>query len=386
MSHPHTLGQKSEVFLEGTSNTAECIRDKWSHLFSQTIRPGDKVLIKPNFTGGGAPDRGISVHPQVVEAAVSLATEVGAGEITIAEDDVTTSQGIPVFQAFSLDTIAQKYGARLVDMKTGRYLPAKIANDFIDEDLHICEEILRCDKLISLTTLKTHHQAVITVALKNMYSNIPGPVRQKYHRADLERAIVAINLVRKADLSIIDGVIAAEGMGPGGAIPVRMDLALAGTDPVAIDAVAARLMGFDPKRTRTLVLAQLTGLGEAEADKIEVRGESIEACAKIFRGPLDIMREIYAGYIDISHDLRNSGYSGVIATGLSSLRAQFKKSKESFKGLQIVAGDHPGLHRPDDKTISVGNCDYEFDDHRNFTGKGFFTVDEFAKFVLNVLE
>ena len=80
--------------------------------------------------------------------------------------------------------------------------------------------------------------------------------------------------VRKADLTIIDGIIGMEGQGPHAGTPVEMNLIVSGVDTVAVDAVASYTMGFDPVEIPAVRIAANEGLGVADLDAIEVVGEN----------------------------------------------------------------------------------------------------------------
>ena len=89
---------------------------------------------------------------------------------------------------------------------------------------------------------------------------------------------------RKRYLTIIDGIIGGEGNGPIDVDPVASGVLLLSTDPVAADAVAARLMGFDPRKIPIIArAAQLADyrLGAASLDEIEVVSNHGDWCGKL---------------------------------------------------------------------------------------------------------
>jgi uncharacterized protein (DUF362 family) len=83
----------------------------------------------------------------------------------------------------------------------------------------------------------------------------------------------------------VDGIIAGEGHETSGN-PVKMDLVIAGTDPVAVDAVGAVVMGISPTDIKHLLLAEKQGLGTCRLEKITVLGESIDKVRRKFRRSL----------------------------------------------------------------------------------------------------
>jgi len=83
-------------------------------------------------------------------------------------------------------------------------------------------------------------------------------------------------------VAVIDGIIAGEGHETSGN-PVEMNLVIAGTDPVAVDAVGAAVMGIPPESVKHIRLAEERGLGTCNLKEITVIGEPIEKVKKKFR-------------------------------------------------------------------------------------------------------
>jgi len=105
------------------------------------------------------------------------------------------------------------------------------------------------------------------------------------HDGKLHENIADLASVLKPSLTVIDGIIAGEGGETDGS-PVKMDLVIAGTDPVAVDAVGAMVMSVSPTEVRHLVLAEKKGLGTFQPNRIEVVGEPIEKVRRKFRGTI----------------------------------------------------------------------------------------------------
>ncbi len=94
------------------------------------------------------------------------------------------------------------------------------------------------------------------------------------------------------DLAVIDGFEAMEGNGPVGGTPVDARVALAGTDPLAIDILTTTLMGFDPSRIMYLSAMAEAGMGQGDLEKIQIIGTPLEQCRYKFK-PHDKMAEVY---------------------------------------------------------------------------------------------
>jgi uncharacterized protein (DUF362 family) len=117
--------------------------------------------------------------------------------------------------------------------------------------------------------------------MKNMFGLLPDKLKGKYHMKGINKVIVDINTVLKSALTIIDGFVGMEGHGPSDGTPVQMDLIIAGKDPVATDATACRVMGFDPHEISHIRKAYEKGLGSI--DDVQVLGEKLENVARAFQ-------------------------------------------------------------------------------------------------------
>jgi hypothetical protein len=113
----------------------------------------------------------------------------------------------------------------------------------------------------------------------------PSTEQQDVHRIDLGQKFADLYRVRKADLTFVDALIAMEGQGPHVGTPVEMNLFVAGTDTVAVDAVTSYVMGFSPDEIPAVRIAGTQGLGEKDLSKIEVVGTPADEVRRIFKRP-----------------------------------------------------------------------------------------------------
>jgi uncharacterized protein (DUF362 family) len=122
----------------------------------------------------------------------------------------------------------------------------------------------------------------VTLSLKNMMGALAS--KGCMHNGNLSKNITDLASILRPSISVVDGIIAGEGHETSGN-PVEMNLVIAGTDPVAVDAVGAAVMGISPNDVNHLLLAEKKGLGTCNLQKITVLGESIEKVGKKFRKP-----------------------------------------------------------------------------------------------------
>jgi uncharacterized protein (DUF362 family) len=140
--------------------------------------------------------------------------------------------------------------------------------------------------ILHLPTVKTHGHSVTTGAVKNAFGGLLKEVRHYAHKYIHEVLVDLMIMQRELHpniFAVMDGTVCGDGAGPRTMDPVVGDLILASGDSVAIDAVAAKIMGFDPMSIEYLRMATEMGLGEARIANIEILGEDIERLNFHFR-------------------------------------------------------------------------------------------------------
>ena len=151
-------------------------------------------------------------------------------------------------------------------------------NEIFPEGVEIPEFFIGKD-IIHLPTVKTHGHSVTTGAVKNAFGGLLKEVRHYAHKYIHEVLVDLLMMQQELHpnvFAVMDGTICGDGAGPRTMDPVEGDIVLASADSVAVDAVAAKIMGFDPMKIDYLRLATERGLGEARIEKMEIVGEDIE--------------------------------------------------------------------------------------------------------------
>jgi uncharacterized protein (DUF362 family) len=132
--------------------------------------------------------------------------------------------------------------------------------------------------VIHFPTMKTHGHSTTTGAIKNSFGGLLKEVRHYCHKYMHEVLVDLLLLQREIHptvFAVMDGTVAGNGAGPRTMLPTDAGLILASSDSVAIDAVAARIMGFDPLSIPYLRMCHERGLGLADPAQIEIRGEDV---------------------------------------------------------------------------------------------------------------
>ena len=241
--------------------------------FSGNTFAGATVLIKPNMVGPSSPDLGHTTHPELVQAVVQACLDRNA-KVWVGDN--------PGGMQSNSRNVAQKTG--ILEAAGGCFLP--ISERVVEKTGHdtgfalvISRTVLEADYVINLPVFKTHAGMMITGAIKNTYGYVAGACKARLHvqarsNVNFAKAVCDVFQTRPPDLHIIDGITAIEGNGPcHGGQQRKLDRLLAGTDPLAVDAVMARMMGVDPAILPVQKEALVRGIGVLDESRIDVDGD-----------------------------------------------------------------------------------------------------------------
>ncbi len=194
--------------------------------------------------------------------------------VTIADLGDRYNKYGPVLEKYG---IPKKYNFKDEDMKWVDIKPkAKmLVLDHIFPDGIRIPDFFIGKNIIHLPTVKTHSYTVTTGAMKNAFGGLLN-VNRHYTHTWIHDTLVDLLAIQKeihsGVFATMDGTTAGSGPGPRTLVPHQKDIILASTDQVAIDAVAAQLMGFDPLKIRYIAKATEQGLGQGDPRQIELVG------------------------------------------------------------------------------------------------------------------
>jgi len=248
--------------------------------YETAISGWSTVLIKVNFITTKTWDTGATTDPMVVEAIIERLKKLNV-KIYVVESDATMTSADKAYETTGMREMAQRNGVECINL---RHVKDRVKIDVPNgETLNsvTVPRIVTESAIISAAKLKTHMSTKVTLGMKNMFGLLPDKLKAKYHTKGINKVIVDINTVLKSSLTVIDGFVGMEGRGPSDGKPVKMDLIIAGKDPVATDATASRLMGFDPHEISHIRRAYEKGLGNI--DDIEIVGEKLENVTRTFQ-------------------------------------------------------------------------------------------------------
>lgn len=236
------------------------------------VRPGDRVVVKPNIGWDRSPEQAANTHPQVVQAVVRQALEAGAKKVLVF--DRTCNEQRRCYANSGIEQAIRELGdarAAIEHIDQRKFVPVQIAKGKSLTQWEIYKDALDCDCYINLPVAKHHGLSRLTLGLKNSMGVIGGNRGSLHH--DLGQSLADLATVIKPKLTIIDATRILLNNGPqGGDLKDvrRTDTLIASVDPVAADAYATTLFDLPPDAIESTMAAAKMGLGEMALDRITV--------------------------------------------------------------------------------------------------------------------
>src|SRR5689334_19908197 len=183
---------------------------------------------------------------------------------------------VPIFRRYEVPV---RYNFKDEDMKWVRFTPKarmRVLNRIFPEGIHIPDYFFG-KNIVHLPTTKCHIYTTTTGAMKNAFGGLLN-TRRHYTHSWIHETLVDLLAIQKEIHSglfaVMDGTTAGNGPGPRTMFPEVKNVMLASADQTAIDAVAAKLMGFDPMSIEYIRVAHEDGLGVGDPREIEIVGDT----------------------------------------------------------------------------------------------------------------
>jgi uncharacterized protein (DUF362 family) len=264
----------------GGANVARAVQSQFELLggLKRFVKPGDSVLLKPNFIAPRSPERApAQTHPTVIVEVARLLKDYGAkpfvADSSAWADAATCANVLGLTEPLSELGVPVKELDRPVKRRLGPGLPS----------VRISSVALEADVIINLPKFKAHQQLLTTFAIKNMFGCVTGKRKAMWHfrrgadPAEFCRLLIGICRHLAPALTIIDGIVAMEGRGPIGGRHKPLGWLIAGTDAVACETVCCGLVDLKPEAVPILQTARSVGFGCSDPDQIEILGDALPA-------------------------------------------------------------------------------------------------------------
>jgi uncharacterized protein (DUF362 family)/NAD-dependent dihydropyrimidine dehydrogenase PreA subunit len=242
------------------------------------VKPGEKIVMKPNVLLGMDPVKNVTTHPSVFRAVGRLLQDAGA--VISYGDSPSIGTCESNMRRSGLKQIGDEMGFSIADFDHGREVVHK--NALLNKKFVFANAVLEADGVISLPKLKTHGLVRYTGAIKNQFGCIPGMLKGQFHVKmgdpyNFATMLVDINTFIKPRLFIMDGIMAMEGNGPRNGRSRALNVLLCSSDPVALDAIACKIINLSPEFVPTFRPGEKSGLGTYNYQSIEIPGDDIES-------------------------------------------------------------------------------------------------------------
>jgi uncharacterized protein (DUF362 family) len=233
---------------------------------SRFVRPGQRVVIKPNPVGASRPEQGIHTHPEMVGAVTLACLQAGAREVVVLSfDSLRNMEANGTAAAVTgaggtLKALSAREEFREVLAPRGRILGREL----------VAVDVLDADVFINMPIAKHHAGAEVTFAMKNLMGINWDRIR--FHRTDLQQCIAELAAVVRHDLVILDAHHVLLNNGPIGPGEVTAPgQVVAGVDPVAVDAFACRYHNRRPESVGHIRIAHELGVGEIDLARLRIQ-------------------------------------------------------------------------------------------------------------------
>jgi len=240
------------------------------------VRPGQRVLLKPNMLSAAPLAQRVTTDPAVVRAVGKLVLKAG-GRIIIGDSPAIDNVS-RISRVTGMEAVAAELGADLIEFC--RPALAKTPAGSIYHALELEETALTADVVINLPKLKTHCMMRLTMGVKNLFGTVVGPRKSQWHmHAGADRIMFAdllLDICRtvKPALTILDAVWGMEGRGPNNGTPRHLGFLAVSRDPLAMDLTLAPLLGAHGTNFPLYAAAVRRGLARPGGLGIQIVGDA----------------------------------------------------------------------------------------------------------------
>jgi uncharacterized protein (DUF362 family) len=321
------------------------------------VKSGDLVIIKPNLVISMTADTGTTTDWRISKAVADLVKAQGARPV-ICESCGTGGDTEKVFQSTGYGKLRDD-GYEVVDLKKVKNKIIEIPEARVIKKVKVPKLVTEANVIINVPKLKTHDQLIMTGALKNMKGAIGEKEKNRLHKDGLNEGVADINLYLRPSLTVVDGIIGQEGLGPVFGDPVEMNLILAADDMVAVDTVQCHIMEMDPDTIDHIKIAEEMGLGTMKMEEIELIGTPIDDVKRRFKLPDEDLKKVEVpGFQMVLNETSCTGCRNTMYSVIKDM--QEKNLIEHLHGITAVVGEIDQLPDvPQENLVLVGACTAE---------------------------
>lgn len=236
-------------------------------LAGNVIQRDATVVLKPNLLAPAPPGKAITTHPLIIKAVAEYVLERGA--VPQISDSPATGSFEKILKDCGIKAALEGLPVEYKEFRGSTVIDAGLPF----RNIEIASDALEADVLINLPKLKTHSQMQLTLGVKNLFGCVVGMKKPEWHlRSGIDREMFASLLVKIAlavspAVTLLDGVQAMEGQGPGrSGTPRSLGVLLGSTDALSVDMAVCRMFGMNPDDLLTNRIAKEQGMAPGETD------------------------------------------------------------------------------------------------------------------------
>ncbi len=251
---------------------------------------GASVLIKPNLVEPEPYETGQTTNPALVEAIIGWCRDQGAADIAVGEGPSFFQPRSALRDCFTRTgtaDAADRCGVPWILFDEDDFETFEGYSEATPNVFHLSRHAFAWDRIINVPVPKTHYLTMISSAMKNLKGFIRREDKPSFHHCGPERihgSVTALNGLIRPALNIIDFTAPTHR---------NAQCVLAGTDIVAVDAVVASLMGYNPDQIQTIALGHREGLGEMDLSRIDILGDEIKNLHMNFEQPENYVKRVF---------------------------------------------------------------------------------------------
>ncbi len=284
---------RSDTAVYDEIDFLKMVRDSLTNLANNGVQipSGGTVFIKPNVVIGVPARESITTEPKLVAGLITSLRERGVKKIYVGDSSASYAVSQQTFSEAGMTEAVIQAGAEIVDIDDpSERAELKLPQSDMLESIQVAKKAMAADCLINFGKLKTHRIAnTMTCAVKNWVGFLPQDIRLKYHQTRLPKLVAELHRALPADLNFADALIVGEADGPDLSTPRFLGVLLAANDPVALDSIAAELVGIHRNDLLFTWTAHLEGVGEIKRNSIQVLGPDLQDLAIKIEKPVPVL-------------------------------------------------------------------------------------------------
>ncbi|MBD2163712.1 DUF362 domain-containing protein [Calothrix membranacea FACHB-236] len=224
------------------------------------VKPGDRVLLKPNLLTGARPGKECTTRPELVYTVAQMVMEVGGKPFLGDSPAFGSAKGVAIANGYA--PIVEELQLPIIDFHGQRY--ETVGENF--NHLLLSKEAMAADVVINLPKVKSHAQLTLTLSVKNLFGCVPGKMKAWWHMEagkDANRFAEMLVETAKAinpSLTILDGIIGHDGNGPSNGEPRALGILAAASNVFALDRAMVEILNVPPQQVPTVAASQRLGL------------------------------------------------------------------------------------------------------------------------------